>query len=90
NHIDLDLNRSPAKLDIQNEYGNVTIRLPKSYSGELNLKVSYGKIVSDLPIKVEDLGGGAFFVGKLGDKKNEMAVSTSSGNIYLEYGGGKD
>ena len=82
--IELNLRRTPRRVEIRNEYGNVSVHLPESYSGEMNLKVSYGKIKSDLPLDVQELGSSAFFVGKLGDRKNSMAISTSSGNIYLK------
>jgi len=89
NPVELELKKSPSKLEIQNEYGDVKVRVPKDYSGSLNLKVSYGKIKTDLPLEIEDLGSGAFFVGKLGEKKNSIAISTKSGNIYLETESGR-
>ncbi|MGB2869923.1 MAG: DUF4097 family beta strand repeat-containing protein [Bacteroidota bacterium] len=82
--VDLSLKNIPSTIDIRNEYGNVKLRLPKDYSADANLKVSYGTIKCNKPLGVEEVGGGAYFVGRIGGgTKNSLKVQTSSGDINL-------
>lgn len=83
--IEFEAKNSPSRIDIRNEYGNVNLRLPANYSADMNLKVSYGTIKCNLPLALEELGGGAFFTGKFGNGgKSSLKVSTSSGDIVLK------
>jgi len=83
NGVSFDLKNTPAKIEIHNEYGDVSVKMPAGYSGDVRLKVGYGKIMTNLPVKIEDLGGGAYVIDKVGEKKNLIDLQTKSANIRL-------
>jgi DUF4097 and DUF4098 domain-containing protein YvlB len=83
--IDFESKNSPSHIEVENEYGNVTLHLPREYSAEMNLKATYGTIKCNQPLATETLGSGAFYVGKFRNGgKNKMRVRTSSGDITLK------
>ncbi len=42
----------PQKVEIENEYDAVVLTLPKGYAGSVNLETKYGKIQSEVPVKI--------------------------------------
>lgn len=83
NGIDLQMLTKPTKVNIINEYGPVDISLPE-YSGNVRLKASYGKITTNLPIEIEEMGEGAIAIGKAGNGSGTMNIRTTSGNIAVK------
>lgn len=83
NPVDIELVSKPTKVHVNNEYGNVTVSLPSGFSGDVRLKATYGKIRSDLPVEVEDMGSGAIAIGKMGSGNGSMRIETTSGNIKV-------
>ncbi|MBI4429009.1 MAG: DUF4097 family beta strand repeat protein [Ignavibacteriales bacterium] len=83
NPVDVELVSKPTKLNINNEYGSVTVSLPSGFSGDVRLKATYGRIRSDLPVEVEDVGSGAIAIGKIGTGSGSMRIETTSGNIKV-------
>ena len=82
--IDLNLETLPASLDINNSYADVNVRLPKGLSADVRLKAEYGKISSDLPVKVERMGSGELAVGLVGSGKGTFRIETLSGSIRID------
>ena len=82
NNVEIELLTKPTKLDIINEYGPVSVSLP-DYSGEVRLKASYGTIKTNLPIEIEEMGGGEIAIGKVGNGNSSMNIKTVSGNIEV-------
>ncbi|MFA5833301.1 MAG: DUF4097 family beta strand repeat-containing protein [Bacteroidota bacterium] len=82
NKIDIDLLTKPAKIEIFNEYGPVSVRLP-DFIGDVKLKASYGSVITNLPVEVEEIGGGFIAMGKIGNGSGTMNIKTVSGNIEV-------
>jgi hypothetical protein len=80
--VRLDLTLKPSKVQIDNEYGPVTLTMP-DFSGDVKLKAKYGSISTNLPVDVEDMGGSAFAIGKAGNGNGVMNVVTNSGSIDI-------
>ncbi|MFA6542485.1 MAG: DUF4097 family beta strand repeat-containing protein [Bacteroidota bacterium] len=83
NSVDISLLTKPSKIDITNEYGPVSISFPE-YSGEVRLKASYGSIRTNLPVEVEEMGGGAIAIGKVGNGSSTLNIKTVSGTIDVQ------
>jgi len=83
NSIDIALLTKPSKIDITNEYGPVGISFPE-YSGEVRLKASYGSIRTNLAVAVEEMGGGAIAIGKVGNGSGTLNIKTISGAIDVQ------
>lgn len=88
NPVDVELKNAPSKVDIKNEYGGVSVTMRPGFSGEVSLEATYGKIDCDLPIKVKNLGGGAYGIGKIGNGSGQITIETKSANIRLYEKGG--
>jgi len=82
NKVDINLLTKPAKVEIFNEYGPVSIRLP-DFTGDVKLKASYGSVITNLPVEVEEIGGGFIAMGKVGSGSGTMNIKTVSGNIEV-------
>jgi hypothetical protein len=57
--------------------------MPGGFAGEVRLKATYGKVKSNLPVEVEDMGSGAIALGKMGSGGGSMRIETTSGNIKV-------
>lgn len=73
-----------AKLEVDNEYGNINVGLPKGFQGTVNLEAEYGNIETDLNVKVKKLGGSAIAMGTIGTGAGSISLTTKSGSIRLE------
>ncbi|MGE5680465.1 MAG: hypothetical protein ACM34K_06240 [Bacillota bacterium] len=81
--VTFELLNVPSDIDIQNEYGGVNITMPEGFSGDINMDVAYGKIHSNIPVKIKDLGGSAYAAGKIGSGSGKIKIETKSSNITL-------
>ena len=82
-NIDAELLVVPATVDIRNDYGSVSLDLPKGFSGEISLDAEYGKVNTDFPIQTRNRGSSGYAVGKVGSGTGKIAIETRSGNIEL-------
>jgi len=83
NPIELELKSIPKHLEIKNEDGFATVRMPHGYTGEVSLESSNGKVECNLPVKVKSLGDGCYAVGKIGNGDGSISIETTSGNVKL-------
>lgn len=83
NPVEVELASKPTKVEILNEYGSVALTLPNGFEGNVRLKATYGKVRSNLPIEIEDMGSGAIALGKMGSGGGSMRIETTSGNIKV-------
>ncbi|MFA6469709.1 MAG: DUF4097 family beta strand repeat-containing protein [Bacteroidota bacterium] len=82
NSVNIEMLTKPAAIDIINEYGPVTVSFPE-FTGDVRLKASYASIKTNLPIEVEEIGGGSIAIGKIGTGSSTMTIKTISGNIEV-------
>jgi hypothetical protein len=83
NPIDLQLKTIPDNVEITNQYSGVKVLIPKGFSGDVTLEATYGKVESDLPIRVKSFGNGAYGIGKIGTGSGSITIETKSGNIHV-------
>jgi len=83
NPIEIELKSPPKHLEIKNEDGFATVRMPHGYTGEVSLESSNGKVECNLPVKVKSLGDGCYAVGKIGNGDGSISIETTSGNVKL-------
>ena len=83
NPVEIELASKPTDVEILNEYGSVALTLPTGFAGSVRLKATYGKVKSNLPIEIEDMGSGALALGKMGSGGGSMRVETTSGDIKV-------
>ncbi len=81
--IRLDLKSVPSNILIRNDYGGVTVNIPKGYNGDVDLSAEYGSIECDLPVKMKNLGSSAYAMGKIGSGSGSISIETKSANIIL-------
>jgi hypothetical protein len=78
-----------ARFYLQSEHGNIDVTLPASTNVTLDANTNVGKISSDFPITVEDLGGGSQgYHGPLMSSAGTAPASTlildvSTGNVTI-------
>lgn len=83
--IELSLQSVPTTIDIKNEYAKVDVEMPKGFSGEVDLNVSYGSIKTNLELsktKSFDAGGG-YAMGKIGSGNGKLSIETKSGELRV-------
>lgn len=82
-NIELASKSAPQEVDIRNEYGAVSIDMPKGFSGEVDLSAEYGDISTDLPLKVRERGSSMQAYGKSGNGQGRITIETRSGDIKI-------
>jgi DUF4097 and DUF4098 domain-containing protein YvlB len=83
--IEISLQSIPTTVDIKNEYAKVDVEMPKGFSGEVDLNVTYGNIKTNLELskrKSFDAGGG-YAIGKIGNGNGKLSVETKSGELRV-------
>jgi DUF4097 and DUF4098 domain-containing protein YvlB len=65
--------------------GSIKLYLPKDYSGEVDLKTTNGKIVTDFALTLEKKWSRRRLKGTINEGGGELYCSTTNGNIYLYY-----
>ncbi|MCU0452505.1 MAG: DUF4097 domain-containing protein [Bacteroidetes bacterium] len=83
NTVSLELEKSPAKLNVRNSYGNVDIAVPKGYAGKVRLKSEYGSIRTDLPLEVDNFGSGSLATGTVAGGTSSFTVEVKSGDVRV-------
>jgi hypothetical protein len=81
--IEVDLLVVPSTVEIRNEYGSVSVDLPKGFAGDISLDAEYGKVDTDFGIQTRNRGSSGYAVGKVGSGTGKITIETRSGNIEL-------
>jgi len=81
--IEAELSVVPSTVDIRNEYGSVSVDLPRGFSGDISLDAEYGKVNTDFPIQSRNRGSSGYAIGKVGSGTGRITIETRSGNIEL-------
>ncbi len=81
--VDLGLSEAPDSLSIENEYGDVSVRMPRGFSGSIDLRSEYGSVDSNFPLKSKSHGNSDLASGNVGSGKGMIIIETKSGNIEL-------
>ncbi len=81
--IEADLAVVPETIDIRNEYGSVSVELPKGFSGDISLDAEYGKVNTDFPIQMRNRGSSGYAIGKVGSGTGKINIETRSADIEL-------
>ncbi len=81
--IDVEMGAVPTKIDIRNEYGNVTVDLPKGFSGDVLLDAEYGNVRTDFPLQIRNRSSSSFASGRIGSGTGAITIETRSGSIDL-------
>lgn len=84
NPVRLSLTSVPSSLQIRNEYGSVSVAMPRGFAGDVSLDAEYGSIDTNLPIRSRNRGGSAYALGKVGSGSGTISIEVTSGNIVLE------
>ena len=83
--IDISLRTVPTTVDIRNEYAKVDLEIPRGFSGDVDLNVTYGAIKTNLELaKTKSFdGGGGYAIGKIGSGSGKLSVETKSGELKV-------
>lgn len=81
--ISFRLKTVPRKIDIENEYADVTVELPKGFSGSIELDSEYGTIDTNFPIKKSKRGNAGYLSGKVGSGDASISITSKSATIQL-------
>ncbi|HLX12809.1 MAG TPA: hypothetical protein VKS81_08345, partial [Bacteroidota bacterium] len=83
NDVNLQLATVPAFLQVRCRYSPIYVDMPKGFSGDIEMTVEYGKIITNFPIKNKELSSSAYGTAKIGSGTNSINIETSSANIEL-------
>ena len=81
--VNVDFLNIPSLVDIACEYGDVTISMPKGFSGEVNLLSRHGKINSDIPLRYDTDGSLVKATEKVGSGSGSIKIETRSSDIEI-------
>ena len=84
NPVTFDLTTVPSHINIKNQYANVSVMMPKGFSGDINLDVEYGSIETGLPVPVKNKSNSGYAIGKIGSGSGSITIETTSGRIALQ------
>ncbi|MBI3194813.1 MAG: DUF4097 family beta strand repeat protein [Ignavibacteriae bacterium] len=84
--IELRLLNAPDTINIQNEYGSVSVRMPSGFSGNVDLDAEYGSVHTNLPLKRKSRSSNEYATGKVGSGNGSIIIETKSGDIEVEAG----
>lgn len=74
----------PQKVEIENEYEEVMLTLPKGFSGSVNLETKYGKIQSEVPVKINAENNEVTASTKGSAEDPVIKIKNRSGDIVLK------
>jgi hypothetical protein len=83
NPVSLHLASVPESLSVVSQYADVRVTMPAGFSGDVDLTVEYGRLVTNLPLKIKELQSSSYGTGKIGSGAGSISLSTKSGNIEL-------
>jgi len=70
--------------EVATSYGSIDFASPPDFSGQVDLKTSYGSIRTDLLITIAGEITKKRIQGKIGDGKGKLCLQTSSGSIKIK------
>jgi hypothetical protein len=79
--VKITMIKLPARIDINNEYGEVDITVQDKIVGDITLDAKYGDIETDLPLRFRQEGSSSFAYGIIGSSENITNIVTRSGDI---------
>ncbi len=82
--IEIRLLNVPNAINIQNEYGSVSVRMPSGFSGNVELDSEYGSVNTNLPLKRKSRSSSEYAAGKVGSGNGSIIIETKSGDIEVE------
>lgn len=83
-HIYLYYSTEPGLIDIKNTYGDVKLKVPRTYKGEITATASYGKIESDFNTKVTSQKYNQVTAFQPREAEaGRITIATQNGDIYL-------
>ncbi|MBI3189129.1 MAG: DUF4097 family beta strand repeat protein [Ignavibacteriales bacterium] len=82
--IEIRLLNVPHSINIQNEYGSVSVRMPSGFSGNVELDSEYGSVHTNLPLKRKSRSSSEYATGKVGSGNGSIIIGTKSGDIEVE------
>lgn len=83
NPVVLDLTKIPNDLSIDTEYGEANVEMPAGYNGRVVLETKYGKIKTNLPLKISQSSNTESVNQSVGNSGNRITINNRSGNIKL-------
>ena len=82
NPVSVQLKNVPSNINIQNEYGDVTVHMPAGFSGDVDMYAEYGTVDTNFPIKHKS-GRKSSYTAKIGSGNGSITIETKSANIEL-------
>ena len=70
--------------DIETSYGNIELKTPDNFAGQIQSKTSYGSIDTNLPITVKGKIGKDSLNGTIGQGPGKLNLQTSFGSIKIK------
>ena len=84
NGVDVELVTVPKIVNIRNEYASISVTMPSGFSGDVDLEAEYGRVETNLPVRVRNRDASGLAIGKVGTGTGTITLETKSGNIELE------
>ena len=81
--IRISLRNVPRKIDIRNEYADVTVKLPKGFGGSVELDDQYGTIDTNFPLKKSRRADITYLNGTVGSGDGSISIVSKSSTIRL-------
>lgn len=81
--VDIDCVAAPKEVDIKNEYGSVSIKMPAGFTGDVDMVSRFGQIRSNLPLSYETKSSNVKATAKIGTGHGQFKVETRSGDIDI-------
>jgi len=83
NPVSLQLTAVPLRMDIKNEYGDVTVTMPHGFSGNVELDAEYGSVNTNLNVRRKSSGSSGFATGTIGSGSGSIFIHAKSSDIEL-------
>jgi len=84
NPVSVTFINNPDTVEIENNYGDVDIKVPSNYEAEILLFATYGSIETDIPLRLTSQGSSENAVGRIGTRKATMTIETHSADIKIK------
>lgn len=81
NPVELELNKLPSIIDIDNDYGGAFINLKEKFGGKLKLYATYGEIETNLPFKAVEQASSQNLMEMVDGGNSDVMIKTRSGDI---------
>jgi len=83
NPVSLRLKTVPSRIEIDNEYGDVNVGMPRGFSGSVELDAEYGSVNTNLNVKRKTAGSSGFAMGVIGTGNGSIKIRVKSGELEL-------